>query len=136
MSAGCPELVPFGFDGELLLAGWATDILSWMEQKDQLGQDMFIIGNHGPLRRWIALAYCARMGHEMEYLALTQDTTEADLKQRRELVAGGTAQYFDQVSSISCSCTIQGQSALQLQAETERAGGSRHYRPRYMVGSS
>lgn len=33
---------------------------------------------------------------EMEYVALSRDTTEADLKQRRE-IQSSTAKYFDQV---------------------------------------
>ena len=33
---------------------------------------------------------------EHEYIALSRDTTEADLKQRRE-IKGGTAYYVDQV---------------------------------------
>lgn len=31
----------------------------------------------------------------MEYIALSRDTTESDLKQRREII-NGTATYFDQ----------------------------------------
>ncbi len=33
---------------------------------------------------------------EVEYIALTRDTTESDLKQRRE-IQSGTAYYIDQV---------------------------------------
>jgi len=33
---------------------------------------------------------------EVEYIALSRDTTEADLKQRREII-DGTAHYVDQV---------------------------------------
>jgi hypothetical protein len=39
------------------------------------------------------LVWCARAGREAEYIALTQDTTEADLKQRRELVPGASAAW-------------------------------------------
>lgn len=35
------------------------------------------------------------LGREYEYLALTRDTTEADIKQRREIV-NGTSLYVDQ----------------------------------------
>jgi hypothetical protein len=92
-----PELIPKGFDEDSLLATvWAEEALEWMAQKDALGQDFFLLGSHGPMRRWLALVYCARANREVEYLALTQDTTESDLKQRRELVPGGSAEYFDQ----------------------------------------
>jgi len=40
---------------------------------------------------------------EHEYIALSRDTTEADLKQRRE-IKDGTAFYVDQVEYITASC--------------------------------
>jgi len=36
---------------------------------------------------------------EVEYISLSRDTTEADLKQRREII-NGTAHYIDQVSTV------------------------------------
>lgn len=39
---------------------------------------------------------------DVEYIALSRDTTEADLKQRREIRSGFT-KYFDQVPSIDPS---------------------------------
>ncbi|KAJ9594058.1 hypothetical protein L9F63_014535, partial [Diploptera punctata] len=69
--------------------------LRWMLQKDLLGQDMFLIGRPGPLRRQLAMQYLEMTGRELEYVALSRDTTEADLKQRRE-IQNGTATYFDQ----------------------------------------
>ena len=91
-----PELIPFGFQDSLLSGRWAYDHIRWMRQKDRLGQDIFLVGMHGPLRRWLALVFCEKAGREMEYLALTQDTTESDLKQRREILPGGSSMYFDQ----------------------------------------
>eukprot|EP01047_Picozoa_sp_COSAG01_P017993 COSAG01_NODE_965_length_12401_cov_3.496098_6_plen_327_part_00 len=91
-----PELVPFGFHGSLLQGAWARDHVRWMQQKDRLGQDIFLVGMHGPLRRWLAFVFCEKAGREMEYLPLTQDTTESDLKQRREILPGGSSAYFDQ----------------------------------------
>ncbi|KAF7279847.1 hypothetical protein GWI33_006655 [Rhynchophorus ferrugineus] len=69
--------------------------LKWMMQKDVLGQDMFLIGPPGPRRRLLAMQYIELTHREHEYVALNRDTTESDLKQRREIV-GGTAKYFDQ----------------------------------------
>eukprot|EP01043_Picozoa_sp_COSAG02_P007426 COSAG02_NODE_221_length_28385_cov_5.795164_7_plen_1631_part_00 len=91
-----PEIIPFGFEGELLRSRWARNHIRWMRRKDMLGQDMYLLGVHGPMRRWLALVFCHRMSREMEYVALTQDTTESDLKQRREIVGGGSAAYADQ----------------------------------------
>ena len=62
-----------------------------MAKKDQLGQDMFLVGASGPLRRRLALEYCALALREVEYVCLTRDTTESDLKQRKEIVAGSTS---------------------------------------------
>ena len=78
-----PELVPKGFEVDVLATEWAAAALEWMGQKDSLGQDFFLLGSHGPMRRWLALVYCARANREVEYLAPTQDTTEPDLKHRR-----------------------------------------------------
>jgi MoxR-like ATPase len=93
---GHPELVPFGFEGELLRSKWALGHLRWMRRKDMLSQDMYLLGVHGPMRRWLALVFCQKLGRELEYVALTQDTTESDLKQRREILEGGSAAYSDQ----------------------------------------
>ena len=64
-------------------------------QKDLLGQDIFLIGRPSPLRRTLAMQYLELTQREMEYVALSRDTTESDLKQRRE-IKGGTAHYIDQ----------------------------------------
>ncbi|KFO27883.1 Putative protein KIAA0564, partial [Fukomys damarensis] len=69
--------------------------LRWIMQKDLLGQDIFLIGPPGPLRRSIAMQYLELTKQEVEYIALSRDTTETDLKQRREIRAG-TAFYIDQ----------------------------------------
>eukprot|EP00049_Salpingoeca_infusionum_P004861 m.84891 g.84891 ORF g.84891 m.84891 type:complete len:1894 (-) comp12765_c0_seq4:107-5788(-) len=69
--------------------------LRWMMQKDNLGQDIFLLGMPGRARRQLALAYCEMTQREVEYIALTRDTTEADLKQRRE-IRNGSAVYLDQ----------------------------------------
>ncbi|VVC90828.1 unnamed protein product [Leptidea sinapis] len=69
--------------------------LRWMMQKDILGQDMFLLGRPGPSRRKVALQYLELTQRELEYVALSRDTTEADLKQRRE-IQSSTAKYFDQ----------------------------------------
>ena len=69
--------------------------LKWMMQKDLLGQDVFLIGRPGPLRRQLTMQYLELTNRELEYVALSRDTTESDLKQRREII-NGTAHYIDQ----------------------------------------
>lgn len=46
--------------------------------------------------RNVAMQYLELTQREAEYVALSRDTTEADLKQRRE-IRGNAADYFDQV---------------------------------------
>lgn len=69
--------------------------LKWMLQKDILSQDIFLIGGPGTRRRKLALAFLEFTDREVEFIALSRDTTEADLKQRRE-IRSGTAYYHDQ----------------------------------------
>jgi von Willebrand factor A domain-containing protein 8 len=69
--------------------------LRWMLQKDSLQQDMFLIGPPSPQRRWLAMQFCELTEQEIEFVQLTRDTTESDLKQRRE-ITGGDVLFVDQ----------------------------------------
>lgn len=89
-----PELVPVKYISDSLPQTVAQH-LRWIMQKDLLGQDVFLIGPPGPLRRSIAMQYLELTKREVEYIALSRDTTETDLKQRRE-IRSGTAFYIDQ----------------------------------------
>ncbi|KAK7499225.1 hypothetical protein BaRGS_00009485, partial [Batillaria attramentaria] len=89
-----PELVPRKYYKKELPQSILRH-LRWIMQKDVLGQDVFLIGPPGPLRRQIAMMYLELTQREAEYVSLSRDTTESDLKQRRE-IAGGTAYYIDQ----------------------------------------
>ncbi|CAO2591668.1 von Willebrand factor A domain-containing protein 8 [Lemmus lemmus] len=89
-----PELVPQNYISESP-AQSIVQHLRWIMQKDLLGQDIFLIGPPGPLRRSVAMQYLELTKREVEYIALSRDTTETDLKQRRE-IRGGTAFYIDQ----------------------------------------
>lgn len=51
----------------------------------------------GELRRRIALRFCEVTQREFEIVSLSRDTTEADLKQRREIV-GNSVRFFDQAA--------------------------------------
>lgn len=89
-----PELVPVKHISDSVPQTVAQH-LRWIMQKDLLGQDVFLIGPPGPLRRSIAMQYLELTKREVEYVALSRDTTETDLKQRRE-IRSGTAFYIDQ----------------------------------------
>ena len=90
------DLVPYGY----ALAGGEADEtarhLRWLMQKDLNGQDMFLIGPPGPYKRRLVMLYCELRRREVEYLCLSRDTTESDLKQRREILPGGSTSYTDQ----------------------------------------
>ena len=90
-----PELVPVGFgvaedEGQETLAH-----LQWMMQKFALGQDMFLLNGPGPTARRLALHFCEVLSLEAELVRISRDTTESDLKVRREISAG-TATWSDQ----------------------------------------
>jgi von Willebrand factor A domain-containing protein 8 len=68
----------------------------WLSRKDELEQDMFLIGEPlGGFKRALALEWCRRVGRKVCYVSLTHDTTDSDLKQRKELVDGSVC-YVDQ----------------------------------------
>ncbi|KAJ3316414.1 von Willebrand factor A domain-containing protein 8, partial [Blyttiomyces sp. JEL0837] len=90
-----PELVPdlaetFFEDAQEVLRH-----LRWMMQKDSLGQDMFLIGPPGTFKRYLVWKYAQLAKREVEYVALSKDMTDSDLKQRRE-IKDGSAYYTDQ----------------------------------------
>lgn len=66
-------------------------------QKDNLKQDLFLIGRPGKFKRNIAMSYLQLTNQECEYIALSRDTSESDLKQRRE-ITNGTSTYIDQAA--------------------------------------
>lgn len=86
----------FYFKDHLELDQSTLKKLRWMLQKDVLGQDMFLIGPPGPEKFRIAHLYAQLVNQEVEYIALSRDTTESDLKQRRE-IHSGSAHFEDQV---------------------------------------
>jgi MoxR-like ATPase len=64
-------------------------------QKDRLGQDVFLIGPPGSFKRNLALEYANLAGREVEYVPLSKDVTDGDLKMRRE-ISSGSAFYTEQ----------------------------------------
>lgn len=67
----------------------------WIVQKSRMNQDIILLGLPSSMRRRIVMALAKSEGWEIEYLAITKDTTESDLKQRREII-GDSAIYSDQ----------------------------------------
>jgi hypothetical protein len=82
-----PELVPFGIAPLApVFTQPVLETLRWMMQKDALGQDMFLLSAPGVTARHMAFLYCQLAARECLMVSLTPDSTEADLKQRREIV--------------------------------------------------
>jgi hypothetical protein len=83
--------------------------LRWLMQKDSLGQDCFLIGSPpGAFRRRLAMSYAEMMKRPVEYLCITRDTTESDMKQRRE-ITNSTVKYINQ---CAVNAAINGQILL------------------------
>ena len=92
---GKSELIPnvgayLDIDSQQVLA-----TIRWMIQKSSLKQDMYLIGEPGPYRRHLALLYCQLLGREVEYVRLSKDVTDSDLKQRKEIINKSVV-YVDQ----------------------------------------
>ncbi|KAI0061227.1 hypothetical protein BV25DRAFT_1857935 [Artomyces pyxidatus] len=71
------------------------DNLHFMLQKYLLGQDIFLLSQPGPYARRLAMTFCSLINSEYEYIALHRDVGETELKQGREIRAGGNLVYVD-----------------------------------------
>ena len=94
-SPAAPELIPKGFSslflsspdsGEYLQA--AVQVWQFIIKKEDLNQDVFLIGPPGLAKRRLVLAYAELAKREVELLTITQDTTVHDITQRREILNG------------------------------------------------
>lgn len=91
-----PEPIPLRGNRLAARDAEAEATIQWMCQKAALRQDMFLVADApGGRARALAFEFCRRARRACRYLALTRDTTESDLKQRREIV-GGALQFVDQ----------------------------------------
>ena len=71
--------------------------LKWMIQKIQLKQDFFLIGPPSRYRVHVLLMLFEMLNFEYEYILLNRDTSESDLKQRKELITSTMSSvYVDQ----------------------------------------
>jgi MoxR-like ATPase len=82
------DLIPIDYSSPDYLAQSSLQTLRWLIQKYQLGQDCFLIGPPSSLKRGIVMKWAELLRLEVEFVAITRDTTEADLKQRSELING------------------------------------------------
>ena len=99
--SGRPDLVP-SVDHLRLLQYLPPSFLShlrWMLQKDLvLHQDFCLLGPPALARdrRSLLFLYAPLVGREIEYVSLSRDTSDSDLKQRKEVVEGGRSVYVHQ----------------------------------------
>lgn len=83
--------------------------LKWMLQKDLvLKQDFCLLGEPELAieRRYLILLYAGLVGREVEYISLSRDTSEADLKQRKEVISSSTKSHSDLDSAHTRSAEI------------------------------
>ncbi|KAI0315297.1 AAA domain-containing protein [Amylostereum chailletii] len=69
--------------------------LHFILQKYLLGQDVFLLSQPGPYARRLAMTFCSMINAEYEHIALHRDVGETELKQGREIRAGGNLVYVD-----------------------------------------
>ncbi|GAA6009045.1 hypothetical protein JCM11491_005725 [Sporobolomyces phaffii] len=69
--------------------------IGWMMQKWLLGQDIFLVSAPGPFARRLALTFLSLINTPFEYVSLHRDIGEGDLKQTREIRAGGKLEFVD-----------------------------------------
>ena len=96
--AASPELVPRPAPSRGVAWSDSPDslvTLQWLMKKQLLQQDAMLLGGHVPTLRSLACRFCEMTQQEAELVAISRDTTESDLKQRRE-ICGGSVVYSDQ----------------------------------------
>ena len=96
--AASPSFIPSSYLSPLLRSDSEVCLrqLKWMLSKDALRQDMFLLGSPGPHRRRLTFAFAEMTNRDVEVVTLSADTTESDLKQRREITKGGSSIFVDQ----------------------------------------
>ena len=73
-----------------------------MKKIDILEQDVCLIGSPpSPYLRRLAVAYCELTRKAFEYIRFDRDTTESDLKQRRNII-NKTVKFSDSCAVRSC----------------------------------
>ncbi|KAK7042195.1 von Willebrand factor A domain-containing protein 8 [Favolaschia claudopus] len=95
--ANVPARLPHSRSQDLLEVNDPVNLdnLHFMLQKYLLGQDIFLVSQPGPYARRLALTFASIINSEYEYIALHRDVGETELKQGREIRAGGNLVYVD-----------------------------------------
>ena len=62
--------------------------VQWLCKKSTLRQDAILLGNHPAYLRRLVFRFAELLEREVEVVSISRDSTESDLKQRRELHAG------------------------------------------------
>ena len=74
----------------------ALEIVQWLMKKQTLRQDAMLLGSHPAALRQLVFRFAELTEREDEVVSISRDTTESDLKQRRDLVGGGSVEYVNQ----------------------------------------
>jgi MoxR-like ATPase len=100
---------------EALSPSWTSN-LRWMLQKDMvLNQDFCLLGPAYAAqdRRSLAFLYAAVTGREVEYVSLSRDTSDYDLKQRKEVVAGNDTDKSNSSTTTNTTSTYMHQAPVR-----------------------
>lgn len=73
----------------------ALTTIQWLMKKQALRQDAMLLGSHPAALRQLVFRFAELAEREVEVVSISRDTTESDLKQRREL-RGGHVDYVNQ----------------------------------------
>ncbi|KAI1716295.1 AAA domain (dynein-related subfamily) domain-containing protein [Ditylenchus destructor] len=95
-----PEFVPVGF-ADANPPARIVETIKWILQKANLNQDIFLLGSPGFLRSHVVLQTLELCNREYEYLTITRDTTEADIKQRREIRSGNV--FYSDLCAVNAA---------------------------------
>ncbi|GAA5974305.1 hypothetical protein JCM21900_000676, partial [Sporobolomyces salmonicolor] len=69
--------------------------VAWLMRKWILRQDVFLLSSPGPYARRLAQTFLSLLHTPFEFVSLHRDVGESDLKQGREIRAGGRLEYTD-----------------------------------------
>ncbi|EPT01986.1 hypothetical protein FOMPIDRAFT_1119374 [Fomitopsis schrenkii] len=95
-NASTPARLPHSEDTILNLSDAVNlENVRFLLQKYLLGQDVFLVGQPGPYARRLAMTFCRLVNSEYEHISLHRDVGETELKQGREIRAGGNLVYVD-----------------------------------------
>ena len=109
--SGRADLIPHATDRLLPPYLVQSDLahLRWMLQKDLVLRQDFLLWGPPSLardRRHLMFLYAALVGREIEYVALSRDTSDADLKQRKEVSGNSNSSTSTSTTTSTAASSV------------------------------